>query len=752
LNGGRLVGLTLVFLALLGFVQLSSPLEAFKTYMGYAAAGDGGGVLGALLTFALLKTIGKVGAVLVFIVLLIIGMLLVLQTSLAQVFAFIRRVFASLRDMIVFHRKEQAPAAQPAADVEEKPQRQTSLPPLDDLPPLPERKRKVPIFTPDDPAPVITEVEEVKPQPLTPKKNSFSMEFLPDITEEKPQVQEIGARPSVVVSQETFREDKVDSIPVLKPDVRMPEPEMPEAEPEEDTAEGFSLPVKEEPTPAAKERKLPMVEDEEDGAFAPAQAEPAPAARPYQLPPVDLIEAGMRVKNTRMNKTITDNIGVLENTLESFGVKATVTQVVAGPSVTRFELQPAPGVKVARITSLADDIALSLAAQGVRIEAPIPGKSAIGIEVARAERDTVYFRELIESDEFQNSQAKLSFALGKNIGGECIIGNLAKMPHLLIAGATGSGKSVCLNTIICSLLYKATPDEVKLMLIDPKKVEMTQYATLPHLIAPVVNDSKKAANALKWVVNEMENRYSLFVGASCKDFEGYNKICAENPLPHIVVIIDELADLMMVAKHDVEDSICRLAQMARAAGIHLVVATQRPSVDVITGLIKANIPSRIAFAVSSFTDSRTILDTAGAEKLLGNGDMLYAPIGRNKPERIQGSFINEKDVNKLVKYCADQANPAFSDAAVKAAEEGAKTAGDRMDDGDELLYDAAMLIISTGQASTSFLQRRLAIGNPRAARLMDMLEAKGVVGGPKGSKPRDILMTAEEVEAMYDNL
>ena len=290
-----------------------------------------------------------------------------------------------------------------------------------------------------------------------------------------------------------------------------------------------------------------------------------------------------------------------------------------------------------------------------------------------------------------------------------------------------------------------------MLLIDPKKVELTQYARLPHLIAPVVNDSKKAANALKWAVNEMENRYTLFAGAGVKDFDGYNKAHAETPLPHIVIIIDELADLMMVARHDVEDSICRLAQMARAAGMHLVVATQRPSVDVITGLIKANIPSRISFAVSSYTDSRTILDTGGAEKLLGNGDMLYAPIGKNKPERIQGTFINEADVIRLVDYCAEQAAPSFSEDAVRAAEHGEKTGvnGGQAEDGDELLYDAAMLIISTGQASTSFLQRRLAIGNPRAARLMDILQAKGVVGGPKGSKPRYILITADEAEQMF---
>jgi S-DNA-T family DNA segregation ATPase FtsK/SpoIIIE len=383
----------------------------------------------------------------------------------------------------------------------------------------------------------------------------------------------------------------------------------------------------------------------------------------------------------------------------------------------------------------------------VRIEAPIPGKSAIGIEVARNQIDTVYFREVMESAEFAASESKLSFALGKNIGGEPIVGDLAKMPHLLIAGATGSGKSICVNSILCSLLYKAKPDEVKLMLIDPKKVEMAHFNNLPHLVAPVVTDNKKAANALKWVVNEMENRYSLFVSSSVKDFAAYNLARSEEPLPQIVVVIDELADLMMVARHEVEDAICRIAQMARAAGIYLVVATQRPSVDVITGLIKANIPSRIAFAVSSYTDSRTILDIGGAEKLLGRGDMLYSPIGSNKPLRVQGSFIAEKDIAKLVKYCTEQAAPRFMEAAVEAA--AAERSPERLDELDELFYEAGALIISSQQASTSFLQRRLSIGNPRAARIVDQLAEKGVIGGPKGAKPRDILMGLEEFADIY---
>ena len=547
------------------------------------------------------------------------------------------------------------------------------------------------IISHDDPAPLISKHEASESAP-PPPPNRFSTEYLPDIDDE-----------SRAIEQKTSARPK-------KP--RTPREE--EATASEDVA---------------------MVFSGDDNFTA------------YRLPPLELVESGTKIKNPHLNKAITDSIALLENTLGNFGVKATVTQVVAGPAVTRYELQPAPGVKVARIVSLSDDIALALAATAVRIEAPIPGKSAIGIEVARNQIDTVYFREVLESAEFAASESNISFALGKNIGGEPIVGDLAKMPHLLIAGATGSGKSICVNSILCSILYKAKPDEVKLMLIDPKKVEMAHFNSLPHLVAPVVTDNKKAANALKWVVNEMENRYSLFVSAAVKDFAAYNLARPEELLPQIVVVIDELADLMMVARHEVEDAICRIAQMARAAGIHLVVATQRPSVDVITGLIKANIPSRIAFAVSSYTDSRTILDIGGAEKLLGRGDMLYSPIGSNKPLRVQGSFIAEKDIAKLVEYCTAQAAPRYLETAVEAASN--ERGPERLDELDELFFEAGALIISSQQASTSFLQRRLSIGNPRAARIVDQLAEKGVIGGPKGAKPRDILMSMTEFEDIY---
>ena len=471
----------------------------------------------------------------------------------------------------------------------------------------------------------------------------------------------------------------------------------------------------------------------------------------YTLPATDVLAKPLRVKNSRMNKDITDSIKVLEETLDNFGVKAKVTTVSRGPAITRFEIQPAPGVKVSKIVNLADDIALSMAASGVRIEAPIPGKAAVGIEVPNKDTAMVYLRELIESEEFHKANSKISVALGKDIAGNPIIGDLAKMPHLLIAGATGSGKSVCMNTLISSILFKANPEEVKFLMIDPKMVELITFNGVPHLIAPVVTDPKKAAGALRWVVNEMENRYKLFAGSGVKNITGYNELKVRNgelkeKLPLIVVLIDELADLMMVAPADVEDAICRIAQMARAAGIHLVVATQRPSVDVITGLIKANIPSRIAFAVSSQIDSRTILDMGGAEKLLGKGDMLFFPVGAPKPIRVQGVFMSEKETEDLVAFLKNQGKPEYEENVLKTEIGKSHT---EVQEEDELLADAVKIFIESGQASISMLQRRLRVGYTRAARLIDIMEGKGIVGGYEGSKPRAILMTLEEYERTF---
>ena len=381
-----------------------------------------------------------------------------------------------------------------------------------------------------------------------------------------------------------------------------------------------------------------------------------------------------RIKNIRYNKDINENVRILEDTLESFGVKARVIQVSRGPAITRYEIQPPSGVKVSRIVGLADDIALSMAAPGVRIEAPIPGKAAVGIEVPNREISMVHLRDLLETQEFIQAKSKLTIALGKDIAGNPVIGDMGKMHHLLIAGATGSGKSVCLNTLIASILFKATPDEVKLLMIDPKMVELATYNGIPHLVTPVVTDPRKAATSLRWAAKEMERRYEMFAAAGVRDITRYNKLIKTKepdgnslPLPFVIVIIDELADLMIVAPADVEDAICRLAQMARAAGIHLVVATQRPSVDVITGLIKANIPSRISFAVSSQIDSRTILDMSGAEKLLGKGDMLFFPVGASKPVRVQGAYLSDREVDELVKYLKKQAEPVYDEKILKEA-------------------------------------------------------------------------------------
>jgi S-DNA-T family DNA segregation ATPase FtsK/SpoIIIE len=470
----------------------------------------------------------------------------------------------------------------------------------------------------------------------------------------------------------------------------------------------------------------------------------------FQLPDVSLLNKALKLKNPRLNKDLADNVKILEETLASFGVKIKVTQVTQGPAITRYEAQPAPGVKVSKITNLADDIALSLASADVRIEAPIPGKSVVGIEVPNKEIAMVHFREVLETPQYQGATSKLTVCLGKDITGTPVIADLTKMPHLLIAGATGSGKSVCINAIIHSILFKARPDEVKFLLVDPKRVELANYNGIPHLIAPVVTDPKKAAGALKWIVTEMETRYELFAAAGVRDIVRYNFLRTQDkqeehpPLPYVVVIIDELADLMMVAPGDVEDAICRLAQMARAAGIHLIVATQRPSVDVITGIIKANIPSRIAFGVSSQTDSRTILDMNGAEKLLGRGDMLYYPMGASKPLRVQGCYLGDKEVENVVTFLQTQAKPEYQE--IPNMELGnAKTE----DMEDELLYQAAQLFIEGGTASVSLLQRRLRIGYTRAARLMDFLEEKGVVGGYEGSKPREVLMTRGQFELKF---
>lgn len=503
----------------------------------------------------------------------------------------------------------------------------------------------------------------------------------------------------------------------------------------------------------------------------------------YNYPPVKLLDPSMDTEGSSAMLEMQNNATKLVDTLKSFGVSATITNICRGPSVTRYELQPAAGVKISKITNLSDDIALNLAAKGVRIEAPIPGKAAIGIEVPNKVTSMVSLRELIDSDEFKSSKSKLSCVLGRDISGEVVVTDLSKMPHLLIAGTTGSGKSVCVNSLLMSILFKATPDEVKILLIDPKMVEFSKYKGIPHLLVPVVSDAKKAAGALNWAVSEMLNRYKLFSEYDCKDINSYNvliqknldyiaenstddgeEVCmevgglpvAKEKLPQIVIAIDELADLMMAAPSEVEDAICRLAQMARAAGMHLIIATQRPSVNVITGVIKANIPSRIALKVSSNIDSRTILDASGAEKLIGRGDMLFSPVGASQPTRVQGCFARDEEIERVTGYIK-KSHDAQYNAEVEerirkiAAEElgkdakgGAATASSDNPDVDSLMEEAIKVVVEAGQASTSLLQRRLKVGYARAGRMIDDMEQMGIVGPHQGSKARDVLLTYNE--------
>jgi len=722
---GRLFGLSVVLLAILGLLHLKLEFLPWTEYIKAAALGTGGGVIGAVFAFLLQTAFGRILSTIIFVFALLIGLLLVTRISLktvcSAVFASVCNFFSGLRPddeevaemqrLKEAQRKEEKLKIPAKKDITKEPKHNV----LHNEPEVPARTPR--IFISDDIAGnIFSPALEAGAAPLTPEKNAFAKEFLPDITTQN----DLKEQPAEEPVKETLKE----AVPEL--------------------AEGEEVIYS---NPAAAE--IPVE-------ATPEETLSEPAAKEYILPQPELISMPVNIKNPRMDKAITDSVSLLEETLNNFGVKATVTQVVAGPSVTRYELQPAPGIKVSRIVGLTDDIALALAAPDVRIEAPIPGRSVVGIEVPRDESITVHFREVIESDAFSNAKSKISFALGKDIAGNYIVGDLAKMPHLLVAGATGTGKSVCINSFICSILFKAKPDEVKFLLIDPKKVELSTYAGLPHLNSPVVTDVKKAAGCLKWVVSEMENRYDIFSGEGVRNFTEYNNKFPEKPLCHIVVIIDELADLMMTAKDDVEQSICRLAQMARAAGIHLVIATQRPSVDVLTGLIKANIPSRIAFAVSSGVDSRTILDMHGAERLIGKGDMLYSPIGQSKPTRVQGTFISDKDVEQLVLYCKAQAKPQYCETAAAAMEAAVNDTGKASvshertaDDKDPLFYEAARLIITTGQASTSYLQRRFSIGNPRAGRLIDCLADNGVVSGPDGSKPRNILMTLDQFEEKF---
>lgn len=660
----RIYGVILLFLVALGLFHLVIPVEdSFSA----GFAGDGGGLIGALISYICLKSFGLIGTYVILITLGLISLLLLTNLSTA---AIVKGFTAKVR--VTFKNAGRSIMNFLFEEVEDE-------------------KETIPD------APVIIDHE--------------------------------GEQFSIVKGQDSIKEKREKE-------------RLPLATPVKKSVEIPSDTVGEAVTEAPKEA---------EETFAVFDRVNMPELSSFHLPPISILARPHRLKNIRLSKDINENIRILEETLESFGVKAKVLQVSRGPAITRYEIQPPSGVKVSRIVGLADDIALSMAAPDVRIEAPIPGKAAVGIEVPNKEISMVHLRDLLEAQEFVQSGSKLTIALGKDIAGNPEVTDLTKMPHLLIAGATGSGKSVCLNTLIASILFKATPDEVKLLMIDPKMVELATYNGIPHLVNPVVTDPKKAATALRWAVREMERRYELFAQSGVRDITRYNKLFKNKepggvmPLPLIVVIIDELADLMMIAPADVEDAVCRLAQMARAAGIHLVVATQRPSVDVITGLIKANIPSRISFAVSSQIDSRTILDMAGAEKLLGKGDMLFYPVGAPKPVRIQGAYLSDREVEDLVNYLKKQAEPVYDEKILTVEPE--EEAMPEVE--DELLAPAVKILIESGHASISMLQRRLHIGYARAARLIDMMEQRGIVGGYEGSKPRSILMTLDQYNQVF---
>ena len=578
-------------------------------------------------------------------------------------------------------------------------------------------------------------------------KHAVGVSFATTLTGKSPDMKEIAPEPA--------------EEPVSEPE-ESPSFVINRAEPAPDVEEAESFAEEPyEPVRESKKKSGAMAAAEMERVAAAVAADEAKPKKAYHFPPMNLLKRGNKTSG-ESDAHLRETAMKLQQILQNFGVNVTVTNVSCGPAVTRYELQPEMGVKVSKIVGLTDDIKLNLAAADIRIEAPIPGKAAVGIEVPNKENSAVMLRDLLETAEFKNSQSKISFAAGKDIAGKVVVADIAKMPHVLIAGATGSGKSVCINTLIMSILYKASPEEVKLIMIDPKVVELSVYNGIPHLMIPVVTDPKKAAGALNWAVAEMMRRYQAFAEQNVRDMKGYNEKAASSPaidgeelkmMPQIVIIVDELADLMMVAPGDVEEAICILAQLARAAGIHLVVATQRPSVNVITGLIKANMPSRIAFSVSSGVDSRTIIDMNGAEKLLGKGDMLFYPSGYQKPARVQGAFVTDKEVQSVVEYLKNHNGDADYDNEivqhVNTSEIGTGQglgAGSEENERDMYFTEAGRLIIDKDKASIGMLQRTFKIGFNRAARIMDQLCEAGVVGGEEGTKPRKVLMSKEEFE------
>ncbi len=718
--------------------------------------GVGGGVIGGLLGQLLLGAVGSTGAKIIVLLLLFVALMVLTGTTLIGLFRTIKKPVDVMSEGLQNARQRRE---EERLILEQ--DRHTIDVPLDPV-------EVSPAVAAGD---VSALFPKAKPKREKPQRNEKldKLQAVFGIEEEKPAEEpaqipepqpEAPETPAIAEStrelDEALKEIQEMPLPVPAAVPADPKPPVPLAE-MEDISSGLQMEMPEKEEPSDKQEEFPGATPEQLALYQAAEQMQDLAS--YCFPPVSMLKESPKVDPSKETEELQTNGSILVDTLSSFGVQVKILDICRGPSVTRYEIQPAAGVKISKITNLADDLALNLAATGVRIEAPIPGKAAVGIEVPNKTRNTVCMRDLVQSNAFQTSKGKLSAALGRDIAGQPVIADLAKMPHLLIAGTTGSGKSVCINSIIISILYKANPSEVRFLMIDPKAVELTEYNGLPHMLVPVVTDAHKAAGALGWAVSEMMKRYKLFSETGVRNLSGYNALAEsqgfqdENgqpmpALPQIVIIIDELADLMMAAPKDVEDSICRLAQLARAAGMHLVVATQRPSVDVVTGLIKANIPSRIALTVSSPVDSRTILDSVGAEKLLGRGDMLFAPVGVNKPVRVQGCFLADEEISSIVEFVKKTREIEYDESVLEEIERNAASEGGH-DDGlegggeghDPMLEEAVKCVVEAGQASTSLLQRRLRLGYARAGRIIDEMEQLGIVGPHEGSKPRQVLMT-----------
>lgn len=758
----RLGLITLVILLICGTASAFSgdvPPDGLNIWqkLGYAfVSGMGRGsnsFIGALISLPFTAALGSIGAKIALLLILFVAIMILTGTTLVKLFRAVSRPVTAVSHGIrrVRDRMEEEEMERAIQAFEASPDAQVDIDLDADT--ISRTREEVQSFFPKR-----TSDNEEEKQPLVNEKRSRLLKAF-------------GAQPQA-------EEPDALQVPQEKPaqfEETAPEAETPVSEPavmeQPAAAEEQAQPVQ----PAVQDavdadaaravqafiRQKEAEDKKETAPIAHSEMPPKPQETHYDFPPISMLEASQNLDDKLEAEELQASGKMLVDTLKSFGVQTSIVHISRGPSVTRYELQPAPGVKISRITGLADDIAMNLAAVGVRIEAPIPGKAAVGIEVPNKVKTTVRMRDLIESNSFVTAKSRLTVALGRDIAGQVRVADLAKMPHLLIAGTTGSGKSVCINAMIISLLYKSSPDEVRFLMIDPKVVELGVYNDIPHLLTPVVTDPRKAAGALGWAVNEMLSRYRTFAAFNVRDINGYNNLAAANhyqdengqPMPkmfQIVIIIDELSDLMMASPSEVEDAICRLAQMARAAGMHLIVATQRPSVDVVTGLIKANIPSRIAFAVSSAVDSRTILDTGGADKLLGQGDMLFAPIGAQKPIRIQGCFVSDAEIESIATFVKKQHKSDYDEKVMEEIEKNAAAKNEPADSeedaplNDERMEDAIKCVIEAGQASTSLLQRRLRLGYARAGRLIDEMEQMGIVGPHEGSKPRQVLMTYQQ--------